>query len=162
MAHQVAVGLAAVIMFFAFFGVYIFVAFVFSRVGKKCGVGSFLQFLIPIWNAILLCDCAKISRWVTVAVVAPGLILFPLNKLGIVVTPEAIDRAAQFITFAGNAYIWGKIAGRMGKNEWLWGIFTPILAFIPTLFLAFGSAMPLDRVRRTDDSQRDGTRYIDV
>ena len=153
MVGSMAYGIAAILLFFMYFGVYFIAVYVFTRVGRKFGVGSFIQFMIPIWNMILLCDCGKVSRWTVAAIAAPGLILWPLNKLGIVVTPDALDTAAGLIIFLGNAYIWGNIAGRLGKNKVLWGLMTPLLAFIPAAFLAFGDAMPVDR--RND-------RYIDV
>jgi len=149
-------SIAILVWLFFIFGVYFLAAYILWRVGRKFGVGSYLQFLIPIWDVILLCDCAKITRWVTVAVVAPGLILWPLNKLGIQITPPFFDNAAAFVTYLGTAYIWGNIAGRMGKNRLLWGLFTPILLFFPVLVLAFGSAMPVDVFRNGKD------RYIDI
>lgn len=151
------VSIAFLIWFVIFFGVYFIAAYILWRVGRKFGVGSYLQYLIPIWNVFLLCDCAKITRWVTVAVVAPGLVLWPLAKLGISITLPFFENAAAFVTYLGTAYIWGNIAGRFGKNPWLWGILTPILFFIPALILAFGDSMPFE-----GGPKGQGGRYIDV
>lgn len=64
-------ALAVIVLVLMCFGIYIFAAYVFSRLGEKFRIGSFLQFLIPFYNVMLLCDCARISRWFTVAVIAP-------------------------------------------------------------------------------------------
>ena len=72
---------AVIALVFFCFGIYIFTAYVLSRLGKKFGVGSFPLFLIPVYDIMILCDCAKITRWLTVALVAPGIVTFVMNAV---------------------------------------------------------------------------------
>lgn len=147
------------------FGFYIFAAYVFSRLAEKFRVGSFFQFLIPIYNIMLLCDCAKITRWLTVALVAPGLVASALNILSFDTLSDMVKSGGALVALAANVWLWGSIAKRLGKNFWLWGIITPLLLGFPILILAFDGSMP-----RRDGAAGTGakvttdgeTKYIDV
>lgn len=156
-------GAFAVMLFVLMcFGVYIFAAYVFSRLGEKFRIGSFIQFLIPFYNIMLLCDCARISRWFTVGIVFPGLVAAAMNIVSFYLFTEVFSSAAALIGFAANVYLWGNIAERLGKNFWLWGIGTPVLLGLPVLILAFDGSMPRRGDRSTRMSREGETRYIDV
>lgn len=133
-------GAVAVLFLIAlFFGVYIFIAYVLWRVGRKCGIGSYIGYLVPFYNILLLCDCAKLSRWFSIGVIAPGLVAFLMHAAFILPT-SAVQPAASAIALAATMYIWGNIARRLGKNPWLWGILTPILFGIPIFVMAFDNS----------------------
>ena len=152
-------ALAVIVLVLMCFGIYIFAAYVFSRLGEKFRIGSFLLFLIPFYNIILLCDCAGISRWFTVAIVAPGIITAAMNIVSFYIFAEVFSSGAALVAFAANVYLWGKIAERLGKNFWLWGMITPILLGLPALIMAFDSSMPVGNGR---SSRKGETKYIDV
>lgn len=152
-------ALAVIVLVLMCFGIYIFAAYVFSRLGEKFRIGSFLRFLIPFYNIALLCDCARISRWFTVAIVAPGIITAAMNIVSFYVFAEVFSSGAALVAFAANVYLWGRIAERLGKNFWLWGIITPILLGLPVLIMAFDGSMPVGNGR---SSRKEETKYIDV
>lgn len=128
---------------------YIFFSYVFARIGAKFGVGSSPRFFVPIYNIVLLCDCAGIERWVAAGVVLP----FILGYLRIVFFGKAVAAVA----LAANVYLWGKLAERLGKNFWLWGFITPILWWLPSAVLAFDSSRP---IAGADGGK--GERYINL
>lgn len=152
-------ALAVIVLVLMCFGIYIFAAYVFSRLGEKFRIGSFFWFLVPFYNIMLLCDCAKISRWFTVAIVAPGIITAAMNIVSFYVFAEVFNSGAALVAFAANVYLWGNIAERLGKNFWIWGIITPVLLGLPVLIMAFDGSMP---IRNGGSSGKGETRYIDV
>ncbi len=99
--------------------VYVISAYVFSRVGAKFGIGSFAEFLIPVWNLILLLHCANMSGWHAIWY------LIPLANL--------------VITFI----IWGRIAWRLGKNVPLWVLFLIVAPPVAMIVLAFDDSKPV-------------------
>lgn len=155
-------ALAVIVVVLMCFGLYIFAAYVFSRLGEKFRVGSFLQFLIPFYNVMLLCDCAKISRWFTIGVIAPGFIAAAMNLVSLYLFADFFSSGAALIGFAANVYLWGSIAERLGKNFWVWGILTPVLLGLPVLILAFDGSMPRREEYGARMSREGETRYIDV
>ncbi|MDO5562544.1 MAG: hypothetical protein Q4F74_02925 [Synergistaceae bacterium] len=154
--------LALTTLLLIFFGIYIFVAYVFCRLGEKFHVGSFLKFLIPIYNIMLLCDCGGISRWFAAGIVAPGFVAGILKSIGSMVFAQGpvVNNLVALVGFVTSVYIWGNIAKRLGKNFWLWGIGSVILMGIPCLFLAFDGSMPSSGNGNFHDDN--GTKYIDV
>jgi hypothetical protein len=120
------IGLAMVV------GGWLFLAYVFSRIGRKFGIGSFGAYCVPIYNMVLLCRCGGISGWV-----AAGVFAVVLNAMA----PELYP-LAMLILFATGVYLWGSIAQRLGKNFWGWGIGSSLFG-IPILFLAFDSSTPI-------------------
>lgn len=162
----------------AYFFVYILAAFVFSRIGRKFNVGSFLLFLIPFYNLMLLCDCAGVSRWLTVGIAAPGVIVFLMNVASFFVFAPLLEPAYALLALASCVYLWGSIAERLGKNFWIWGIVTSVFMGIPAVFLAFDGSVPCNKYcdipknepsknkDNKDDENRDDEetekRYIDV
>ena len=152
-------ALAVIVLVLMCFGIYIFAAYVFSRLGEKFGAGSFLQFLIPFYNVMLLCDCAGISRWFTVAIIAPGIVTAAMNFVSLFLFSEFFSSAAALVAFATNVYLWGNIAERLGKNFWIWGVLTPVLLGLPVLVLAFDGSMPSGNGGYSGKGDK---RYIDV
>ena len=124
------------------FGLYIFAAYVFYRLGEKFRTGSFIGFLIPVYNVMLLCDCAAVSRWLTAAIVAPGLITFIMNAVSFYLFAPVLEPSSAMIGIAASVWLWGSIARRLGKNFWLWGIATTVLMGLPVLIMAFDGSMP--------------------
>lgn len=98
---------------------YVFTSYILYRIGRKFGVGSFLGYLIPIWNVVLLCRCAGITGWFVLFLFVPIINIF--------------------VTFL----IWGKIAERLGKNMVLWGLLCTLLG-LPIIILAFDGSQPVD------------------
>ena len=41
---------------------YLFAAYVMFRVGEKFRVGRYRDYLVPVWNLALLCDCGGVTR----------------------------------------------------------------------------------------------------
>lgn len=141
-----------------FFILYIFIAYVFSRLGKKFAVGSFIEFLIPIYNVMLLCDCASVSRWLTVGIVAPGLISGAMNALTYFPFMPLFVPASGLIALIATFYLWGSIAKRLGKNFWVWGILTTLLMGAPLLILAFDNSTPYSSFANQNNSSNEDNK----
>lgn len=108
-----ALGPAALVIFVL---VYLFMSFVLYKIGNKFDLGApFWQYIIPIYNMVLMCRCGGVSAW---------------NVLGMMIFPISIYSTIN---------VWGSIAERLGKSYWLYGI-TILLFGIPVLFLAFDSS----------------------
>ena len=126
------------------------ITYVLYRIGRKFQVGTFWSFLVPIYNLFLLCDCAQISRWFSVGIFFPALVLLLIIPLGIFFMGPLIflfKLSTPIVVFATNTYLWGRIAERLGKNFWLWGLGVPLLCFLPILVLAFDDSMPVEETR---------------
>ena len=123
--------MSASIVFTIIFGLgfYLFGCFVLFKICEKFGVGSLLECCIPIYNMVLLCRCADISGWNVLWYILPG--AFSKGDLQYV---------GAFITIAITAVIWGRIAKRMGRSFWQYGLGSAFLLGIPALVLAFGPA----------------------
>lgn len=102
----------------AFF-IYVCITYILYRLGQKFGVGSFGEFLIPLYNVYLLCRCAGLAGPYMVLLLIP------------------------FIQIAATFILWGKIAGRLGKNPFIWGAICTLF-FIPIIFLALDDSRPWD------------------
>ncbi|OZM56172.1 hypothetical protein CIB95_13805 [Lottiidibacillus patelloidae] len=114
----------AVFMFFLTLifsiGLYCAVVYCLFRLGKKFGVGTFWEYMIPFYNIYLV---HKMTR-------------LPTHYLLIILIP--------FVgSFIYGVYAFGKIAERLGKDFWLYGIGT-ILIGVPLFFMAFDKSMPLE------------------
>lgn len=105
--------------FFLSVGIYVFFSYVFYRVGAKFGVGSFVEFFIPIWNLVLLLHCANMSGWHVLWYLVPV--------------------ANMIITYV----IWGHIAWRLGKNVPLYILLLIFLPPVPMILLAFDNSRPV-------------------
>lgn len=126
------------------------ITYVLYRIGRKFQIGTFWSFLVPIYNLFLLCDCAQISRWFSVGIFFPALVLLLIIPLGIFFMGPLIflfKLSTPIVVFATNTYLWGRIAERLGKNFWLWGLGVPLLCGLPILVLAFDDSMPVEETR---------------
>ena len=126
------------------------ITYVLYRIGRKFQVGTFWSFLVPIYNLFLLCDCAQISRWFSVGIFFPALVLLLIIPLGIFFMGPLIflfKLSTPIVVFATNTYLCGRIAERLGKNFWLWGLGVPLLCGLPILVLAFDDSMPVEETR---------------
>lgn len=112
-------------------GFYLFICLVSFKIGEKFGIGSLFEYCIPVYNGVLLCRCADISGWNVLWLVLPG--VFFRGQLQLV---------ASLITVIFSVVLWGRIAERMGRSFWQYGLGSALLG-IPVLVLAFGSARPI-------------------
>ena len=130
--------------------VFLAITYVLSRIGRKFGVGTFWSFLIPIYNIFLLCDCAQISRWFSIGIFFPALVLLITTTLGFLLMGPLIflfNLSIPLVIFATNMYVWGRIAERLGKNFWIWGLCVPLFCGLPILVLAFDDSMSVEETR---------------
>jgi type IV pilus assembly protein PilM len=98
--------------------IYLFMSYVLYRIGQKFDLGApFWHYLVPIYNAVLMCRCGDVSAWNVL-----GMMIFPINIYSII-------------------NVWGSIAERLGKNYWVYGILTLIFG-VPVFILAFDSSRP--------------------
>ena len=134
------------VLFVTFF-VYIVTAFIFTKLGEKFGVGSFIGFLVPVYNVMLLCDCAKISRWLSLCIVAPGLVAFVINAFTFSAFVPVLGDVSSVVAMVSTMFLFGKIAERLGKNPWIWGIGTVLLMGLPIFFLALDGSRPAEWYR---------------
>ncbi len=125
--------MAEVLIFTIIFGLgfYLFICFVSFKIGEKFAIGSLFEYCIPIYNGVLLCKCADISGWNVLWLLLPG--IFFKGQLQLVAT---------LITIIFSVVLWGRIAERMGRSFWQYGLGSALLG-IPVLVLAFGSARPV-------------------
>lgn len=108
-----------VVMLVVYLAIYLVVCWALSKIGEKFKVGPTWGYYVPIYNAVLLCQCAQINPlWILVNLI-PGL------------------GAAIF-----TVYLFGTIAARLGKEFWLWGLIC--LLGIPVFILAFDSSQPVE------------------
>ena len=153
---------AVIALIFFCFWIYILAAYVLSRVGKKFGVGSFPLFLIPVYNIMLLCDCAKVTRWLTVGLVAPGIVTFVMNAVTLYLFAPVLEPASALVAVAAAVCLWGNIAKRLGKNFWLWGIGMVVFMGLPVLIMAFDSSAPMRERTQREEEPKEEKRYIDI
>ncbi len=98
-----------------FVAVYLLGSYVLYKIGRKFGIGSFWEYLVPFYNMVLMCRCGGVSAW---------------NVLGLMIFPISIYSTIN---------IWGSIAEKLGKSYWLYGI-TTLLFGVPVFILAFDSS----------------------
>lgn len=131
---------------------YVLFSYIFAKIGEKFGVGTTPQYFVPIYNIVLLCDCAGVERWIAAVVVLP--VIFGYLEI------VFFSRIVAIAAFAASVYLWGKLAERLGKNFWLWGVITPILWGFPAAVLAFDSSRPL--AGTGGGARGHGGRYINL
>jgi hypothetical protein len=112
-------------------GIYLFMCFVQFKICEKFGIGSLFECCIPIYNMVLLCRCADISGWNVLWLILPGALF-----------RGDLSAFALIITIIFTVILWGKIAEKMGRSFWQYGLGCTFLLGIPILVLAFGSAHP--------------------
>jgi hypothetical protein len=118
-------------------------AYTSYRIGRKFGIGSFWGYCVPGYNVVLLCRCAGLTGWAAIWI-AVGIIAFGLGGAIVALRfPGVWQLPLMLITYGFSFYLWGKIAQRLGKNFWLWGLGCAFLG-IPVFVLAFGSSRPVD------------------
>ena len=121
---------------------YIFAAYVMFRVGEKFRVGRFRDYLVPVWNLALLCDCGGVTRLVAAGLALPAPLFWIICAAGAPSLEFYAGRALAALFVFCWVYLWGSVAERLGKNFWLWGAVCLIFGGIPVLFLAFDGSMP--------------------
>jgi len=106
-------------VFLVFFAAaYVFGCYIMFRIGQKFGIGTFGEYLIPIYGWVLICRCAGISAW--------NLLWYLLPPAGIVFS----------------VYLFGTLAERLHHNFWAYGLSITFLSGLPLIILAFDDSMP--------------------
>lgn len=121
---------------------YLFAAYVMFRVGEKFRVGRFRDYLVPVWNLALLCDCGGVTRLTAAGLALPAPLFWIICAAGAPSLEFYAGRALAALFVFCWVYLWGSVAERLGKNFWLWGAACLIFGGIPVLFLAFDGSMP--------------------
>ena len=121
---------------------YLFAAYVMFRVGEKFRVGRFRDYLVPVWNLALLCDCGGVTRLVAAGLALPAPLFWIICAAGAPSLEFYAGRALAALFIFCWVYLWGSVAERLGKSFWLWGAACLVFGGIPALFLAFDGSMP--------------------
>ena len=130
-------------------GVYALFAYVLYRVGRKFGLGGYPRYLIPVYNLILMCRCAELPGVYVVLLLAPGAVALAGMLLGILLAgPFAgvtllplLHPLAWLVAVGAHTVLWGRIAQRLGKDFWLWGLLVAFF-WLPLLVLALDDSLP--------------------
>lgn len=121
---------------------YLFAAYVMFRVGEKFRVGRYRDYLVPVWNLALLCDCGGVTRLVAAGLALPAPLFWIICAAGAPSLEFYAGRALAALFIFCWVYLWGSIAERLGKSFWLWGAACLVFGGVPVLFLAFDGSMP--------------------
>ena len=121
---------------------YLFAAYVMFRVGEKFRVGRFRDYLVPVWNLVLICDCAGVARWVAAGLGLPAPLFLMVRAACAPQIEFNAGRALAALFVFCWVYLWGSAAERLGKSFWLWGAACLVFGGVPVLFLAFAGSMP--------------------
>ena len=121
---------------------YLFAAYVMFRVGEKFRVGRYRDYLVPVWNLALLCDCGGVTRLVAAGLALPAPLFRIICAAGAPSLEFYAGRALAALFIFCWVYLWGSVAERLGKSFWLWGAACLVFGGVPVLFLAFDSSMP--------------------
>ena len=121
---------------------YLFAAYVMFRVGEKFRVGRFRDYLVPVWNLALLCDCGGVTRWTAAGLALPAPLFWIICAAGAPSLEFYAGRALAALFVFCWVYLWGGVAERLGKSFWLWGAACLVFGGVPVLFLAFDGSMP--------------------
>ncbi len=131
---------------------YALITFVFYRIGKKFGVGKYWEWLIPIYNMVLLNRCAGTPMYVVfpfIGAMALTLLMIPMFFVSfeLALGLSSIAQILNLLSIISLFIIIGKVAERLGKSFILWGflgVLGGLLLGIPYLILAFDSSRPVD------------------
>ena len=121
---------------------YLFAAYVMFRVGEKFRVGRFRDYLVPVWNLALLCDCGGVTRLVAAGLALPAPLFWIICAAGAPSLEFYAGRALAALFIFCWVYLWGSVAERLGKSFWLWGAACLVFGGVPVLFIAFDGSMP--------------------
>lgn len=121
---------------------YLFAAYVMFRVGEKFRVGRYRDYLVPVWNLALLCDCGGVTRLVAAGLALPAPFFWIICAAGAPSLEFYAGRALAALFIFCWVYLWGSVAERLGKSFWLWGAACLVFGGVPVLFLAFDGSMP--------------------
>lgn len=121
---------------------YLFAAYVMFRVGEKFRVGRWRDYLVPVWNLALLCDCGGVTRLVAAGLALPAPLFWIICAAGAPSLEFYAGRALAALFVFCWVYLWGSVAERLGKSFWLWGAACLVFGGVPVLFLAFDGSMP--------------------
>ncbi len=119
---------------------YLFICYTLYRIGRKFQIGSFPEYCIPFYNAYLIWKCAGAPLWNLIGIFLP--IIGAVNAFLDIPLWNFMGVLVSIFSLVCSVNIWGKIAQRLGKNYWLYGILTTLF-FIPAFILAFDSSYPV-------------------
>ena len=105
-------------------------------------VGRFRDYLVPVWNLALLCDCGGVTRWTAAGLALPAPLFWIICAAGAPSLEFYAGRALAALFIFCWVYLWGSVAERLGKSFWLWGAACLVFGGVPVLFLAFDGSMP--------------------
>lgn len=100
------------ITLFSYSCLYFFESYILFRIGKKFSNSEYLDYCLPFYGWILLCRCINLPTWYVIP------LFFPFTYHLVCIR------------------IIGKIADRLGKNYWIYGLGSAFFVF-PILILAF-------------------------
>lgn len=101
---------------------YLAFSYAMAKIGQKFSVGKFWHYFIPLYNMVLLCRCAGAS---------------PLWLFGL---------CLPIVNFAVVIYLYGRIAARLGKNFWLYGVGSLVLG-LGVYIMAWDNSRPVECVQ---------------
>ncbi len=116
--------------YFIFMGIDMLLAIPMWKTSSVCGYTTpYWTFCIPIYNLLILCDIAKISR----------LTLFGALTLAVILpfTPLASTFCSWLISYLFFAYLSGTLAIRFSANKYLWGLLGGFLFIAPVIYFGF-------------------------
>ena len=94
---------------------YLFAAYVMFRVGEKFRVGRYRDYLVPVWNLALLCDCGGVTRLVAAGLALPAPLFWIICAAGAPSLEFYAGRALAALFVFCWVYLWG--ASRSGSAE---------------------------------------------
>ncbi len=103
------------VTFTAYIFLYFFESYVLFRLGRKFNSGEYLDYCLPFYGWILLCRSIKLPVWYVILFFLP--FTYPIICV----------------------IIFGRIADRLGKNYWVFGLGTAFFVF-PIFIMAFDSS----------------------
>lgn len=121
---------------------YLFAAYVMFRVGEKFRIGSYRDYVVPVRNLMLICDCAGVTRWTAAGLAMPAPLFWMIGAVGAPSLEFYAGRALAALFMFCWVYMWGSVAERLGKSFWLWGTICLIFGGLPVLVFAFDGSMP--------------------
>lgn len=120
---------------------YLFAAYVMFRVGEKFRVGRWRDYVVPVRNIMLICDCAGVTRWTAAGLALPAPLFWIICAAAPPLEFYAGRALAALFVFCW-VYLWGSVAERLGRSFWLWGAACLMFGGLPVLVLAFDGSMP--------------------
>lgn len=101
---------------------YLIGSYAHAKIGEKFGIGSMVQYFIPVYCHVLICRCAQVSAWWVVGLFVP------------------------YVNIAVVVYIYGSLATQLGKNFWINGLGSLVFG-IPIFIMAWDKSKPVNTMQ---------------